>query len=70
MSQESSMKSLFGFLLLSGFSGLALADAAAPIPNKGDVAWMIVATVLVILMIKHCSHFMVFNPVNYSLADA
>ena len=45
------MKSLFGFLLLSGFSGLALADAAAPVPNKGDVAWMIVATVLVILMI-------------------
>ena len=34
MSQESSMKSLFGFLLLSGFSGLALADAAAPVPNK------------------------------------
>jgi len=45
------MKSLFGFLFLLGFSGLVLADPAAPVPNKGDVAWMIVATVLVILMI-------------------
>ena len=45
------MKALFGFLLLAGFSGVSLADAAAPVPNKGDVAWMIVATVLVILMI-------------------
>jgi len=43
------MKSLLSFLFLLGFSGLALADA--PVPNKGDVAWMIVATVLVILMI-------------------
>jgi len=45
------MKSLFGFLLLLGFSGLGFADTAAPVPNHGDVAWMIVATVLVILMI-------------------
>ncbi|MFZ5465529.1 MAG: ammonium transporter [Pseudomonadota bacterium] len=28
----------------------AAAQAPAPVPNKGDVAWMIVATVLVILM--------------------
>ena len=28
----------------------AAAPAAAPVPNKGDTAWMIVATVLVILM--------------------
>jgi Amt family ammonium transporter len=34
-----------------GFSGILAAETAAPIPNKGDVAWMIVATVLVILMI-------------------
>jgi Amt family ammonium transporter len=45
------MKSLVSFLLLLGFSGLSLADAAPPAPNHGDVAWMIVATVLVILMI-------------------
>jgi Amt family ammonium transporter len=45
------MKSLIGFLLLMGFSGLLAAETAVPVPNKGDVAWMIVATVLVILMI-------------------
>ena len=45
------MKSLAGFLLLMGFSGLLAAETVAPVPNKGDVAWMIVATVLVILMI-------------------
>jgi Amt family ammonium transporter len=28
----------------------AAEDAAAPVPNKGDVAWMIVATLLVIMM--------------------
>ncbi len=45
------MKSLASFLLLMGFSGLLAAETVAPVPNKGDVAWMIVATVLVILMI-------------------
>jgi Amt family ammonium transporter len=45
------MKSFIGFLLLMGFSGMLAAETAAPVPNKGDVAWMIVATVLVILMI-------------------
>ena len=45
------MKSLYGFLFLMCFSGLLAAETAAPVPNKGDVAWMIVATVLVILMI-------------------
>jgi ammonium transporter, Amt family len=50
------MKSLqkIGFaLMLLGFSGYLLAEeaaAVAPVPNKGDTAWMIVATVLVILM--------------------
>ncbi len=44
------MKSLISFLLLLGFSGLALADPAAPIPNKGDVAWMLTSTALVLLM--------------------
>ena len=33
-----------------GFSGLVLADAAAPVPNKGDVAWMLTSTALVLLM--------------------
>ena len=44
------MKSIISFLLLLGFSGLALADAAAPVPNKGDVAWMLTSTALVLLM--------------------
>ncbi|UJS25603.1 ammonium transporter [Thiothrix winogradskyi] len=36
-----------------GFSGVAMADevAAAPIPDKGDTAWMMLSTLLVILMI-------------------
>ena len=39
-------------LLLLGYAGFAMAgEAPAPIPNKGDTAWLIVATVLVILMI-------------------
>ena len=44
------MKLLISFLLLLGFSGLACADAAAPVPNKGDVAWMLTSTALVLLM--------------------
>lgn len=41
---------LFLFMSLC-FAGLAPAEeAATPTPDKGDVAWMIVATVLVILM--------------------
>jgi ammonium transporter, Amt family len=32
------------------FAGPALADAVAPVPDKGDTAWMIVSTLLVTLM--------------------
>ena len=42
------------FVALVSFAGFALADPAAvvaPSINKGDTAWMIVATVLVILMV-------------------
>ncbi len=36
---------------LATFSTTALADAAAaPIPNKGDTAWMLIATALVVMM--------------------
>ncbi|MEY4193990.1 MAG: hypothetical protein RLZZ226_358 [Pseudomonadota bacterium] len=49
---------LFLSILCSGFSGLALGEemaVAAPVPvptaDKGDVAWMIMATVLVTLMV-------------------
>ncbi|MBS3963539.1 MAG: ammonia channel protein, partial [Methylomonas sp.] len=38
-------------LNLMGFSGWAWADAVAPTVNKGDTAWMIVATLLVIVMV-------------------
>lgn len=40
---------LYTFFLLSAHSRVVLADTIAP--NKGDTAWMIVATLLVILMI-------------------
>jgi Amt family ammonium transporter len=43
------MKSVFVLIALLGFSNLAMADAVPP--NKGDVAWMLVSTLLVILMI-------------------
>jgi ammonium transporter, Amt family len=35
---------------VAGVAASALPPAAAPIPNKGDTAWMFVATLLVILM--------------------
>ncbi|MDP1773883.1 MAG: ammonium transporter [Methylobacter sp.] len=44
----------FALLALLGFSGLSFAETAAAVPptaDKGDTAWMIVATVLVILMV-------------------
>ncbi len=34
-----------------GPAGLVLAESATPVPDKGDVAWMVVATVLVTLMV-------------------
>ena len=43
-------------LVLGAFLGLALpvlafaADAPAPVPNKGDTAWMLTSTALVLLM--------------------
>lgn len=45
--------SSFVFVALLSFAGFALADGevVAPTINKGDMAWMIVATVLVILMV-------------------
>jgi Amt family ammonium transporter len=44
------MKSILSFLVLLCFSGLSLAEDAAPVPNKGDTAWMLVSTALVLLM--------------------
>ncbi len=49
------MKQVFttvALIALFGFSGMALAEeVAAPTINKGDTAWMIVATVLVAMMV-------------------
>jgi len=49
------MKRMFStlmlFLLAMGHAGITLADPATPTPDKGDVAWLIVATVLVTLMV-------------------
>jgi Amt family ammonium transporter len=42
-----------GLLLACGAAGLAFADPAAapaPVPNKGDTAWMLVSTALVLMM--------------------
>jgi Amt family ammonium transporter len=44
------LKGFILFISLS-FSGFAFAEAVIPSVNKGDTAWMIVATVLVILMV-------------------
>jgi len=51
------MKRVIGWLALLGlaaFAAPALADGVAagvaPVPNKGDTAWMIVATLLVVMM--------------------
>jgi Amt family ammonium transporter len=37
--------------MVCGYAGLAMAEPSAPVPDKGDVAWMIVATLLVTLMV-------------------
>ncbi len=42
------MKLLFAFLALFAVNFAAAADA--PVPNKGDTAWVLISTVLVILM--------------------
>ena len=42
------MRKLIASLVLAALASSAA--AAAPVPNKGDVAWMIVATLLVIMM--------------------
>ncbi|WP_415767929.1 ammonium transporter [Paraburkholderia sp. J69-1] len=52
--QDRAMKSLGKLLALISALALALPawaqGAAAPVPNKGDTAWMIVATLLVVMM--------------------
>ena len=39
-----------GLLLAAGAAGLAYADTAAPVPNKGDNAWMLTSSALVLMM--------------------
>jgi len=39
-----------GLLLAVGAAGLAFADTAAPVPNKGDTAWMLTSSALVLMM--------------------
>ncbi|MGH6850824.1 MAG: ammonium transporter, partial [Methylocella sp.] len=40
----------FGLLLAASTAGLAFADTAAPVPDKGDTAWMLTASALVLMM--------------------
>ncbi len=39
-----------GLLLAASAAGLAFADTAAPVPNKGDTAWMLTSSALVLMM--------------------
>ena len=39
-----------GLLLAAGAAGTAFAETAAPVPNKGDTAWMLVSTAIVLMM--------------------
>ncbi len=39
-----------GILALGALPALAQAAPAAPVPNKGDVAWMLISTALVLMM--------------------
>ena len=41
---------VLGAITLLATSGQAMAEAAAPIPNKGDTAWLLVSTLLVLMM--------------------
>ena len=50
MKKSTFVCSLVLMALVVAFAGPALADAAAPVPEKGDTAWMIVSTLLVTLM--------------------
>jgi Amt family ammonium transporter len=50
MKKSTLVFSLLLTALAVAFAGPALADAAAPVPDKGDTAWMIVSTLLVTLM--------------------
>lgn len=50
MKKSTLFLSLVLMALAVAFAGPALADAAAPVPDKGDTAWMIVSTLLVTLM--------------------
>src|SRR5450631_2961654 len=39
-----------GLLMAVGAAGLAFADTAAPVANKGDTAWMLTSSALVLMM--------------------
>jgi Amt family ammonium transporter len=39
-----------GFVLIAASAGFADAQTAAPVPNKGDTAWMLISTALVLMM--------------------
>jgi ammonium transporter, Amt family len=39
-----------GLVLAASAGGMAFADTAAPVPNKGDTAWMLTSSALVLMM--------------------
>ena len=50
MTQKSILRASLTGTALSFASTVAMAADAAPVPNKGDTAWMLISTVLVLLM--------------------
>ena len=50
MTQKSILRASLIGTALSFASTVAMAADAAPVPNKGDTAWMLISTVLVLLM--------------------
>jgi len=45
-----SLSAGLGLLVLAASTGLCAADTAAPVANKGDTAWMLISTALVLMM--------------------
>lgn len=50
MTKKSLLRASLIGTALSCVAGMAMAADAAPVPNKGDTAWMLISTVLVLLM--------------------
>ena len=50
MTLSKSIKSVLGGVALAALAGTVAYAADAPVPNKGDSAWMLISTALVLMM--------------------